>query len=75
MDDVNDDDAAMMAMMGVTGFGTTKVNSPTTSKTQCVTHSHLQGKTSRRQPGRFCQHQENEDMASVYEQVRPLLTH
>lgn len=24
MDDVNDDDAAMMAMMGVTGFGTTK---------------------------------------------------
>lgn len=30
MDDVNDEDAAMMAMMGVTGFGTTKVNSATT---------------------------------------------
>jgi len=24
MEDVNDEDAAMMAMMGVTGFGTTK---------------------------------------------------
>ena len=25
MDAINDDDAAMMAMMGLTGFGTTKV--------------------------------------------------
>lgn len=25
MDEANDDDAAMMAMMGVSGFGTTKV--------------------------------------------------
>jgi hypothetical protein len=32
MDDVNDDDAAMMAMMGVTGFGTTKVNSAANSQ-------------------------------------------
>jgi len=32
MNDVNDEDAAMMAMMGVTGFGTTKVNSSTISR-------------------------------------------
>ena len=28
MDATNDDDAAMMAMMGLTGFGTTKVRAP-----------------------------------------------
>jgi len=51
MDDVNDEDAAMMAMMGVTGFGTTKVNSATISQIRNPL-THFQGKTRRGQPGR-----------------------
>jgi len=65
MEDINDDDAAMMAMMGVTGFGSTKVNISQIYGLHPL--KCLPGKTRRWQPGRYCQYQKNEDMATIYE--------
>ena len=45
MEDIDDDDAAMMAMMGVTGFGTTKVGISRICDLRPLTHlPNFQGK-------------------------------
>lgn len=70
MDATNDDDAAMMAMMGLGGFGTTKVYG-------CANYYNVEnyiclslGKTCRRQPGRGCLSEKDQNLAAIYEQVR-----
>lgn len=70
MDEVNDDDAAMMAMMGVAGFGSTKVclfSNPVKSMLTIISI----GKTCSRKPRRWGQHKKRTDMEAVHEQVRP----
>ena len=70
MDVTTAEDDSMMAMMGLAGFGSTKV------WISCLAHSHLPiiattGQTCRGKPRRYYQRQENANLASIHESVRP----
>lgn len=73
MDVINEDEDAMMAMMGMSGFGSTKVSSRATSWLDCLLVV-LQGPARhwKSRGGRECQ--ENTNLASVYEQVSHSIT-
>ena len=68
MDATNDDDTAMMSMMGLTGFGTTKVS--THLRYSRSARNSVVGETRRGQSRRRCKCQEAADMAPVHESVR-----
>jgi hypothetical protein len=68
MEAVNDDDEAMMAMMGMTGFGSTKVL--VSASLPCFPQSFaLSGSARPRKPRRCGQCQESANMETVHEQV------
>ncbi|OJA14832.1 hypothetical protein AZE42_00784 [Rhizopogon vesiculosus] len=67
MDATNADEEAMMAAMGLAGFGSTKVCS--SSNFYDLKFTLVAGQACRWQPGRLRQRQEDEDMASVHESV------
>lgn len=62
-----DPEAAMMAMMGMSGFGTTKVRQQAI-RCYCANTQAEQG--SDWKPGRRRRYQEESDMAAVHESVR-----
>jgi hypothetical protein len=65
-----EDDGAMMAMMGLSGFGTTKVLFCVLSLARIkIFRRFILGETSIRQPGRRCRCQKNADMETVHESV------
>lgn len=67
MDDVVDDDEqAMMAMMGVSGFGTTKVRTSCRNAFQLILSNPL-GKTCCGEPRRRSEYQKRENLAPVHE--------
>lgn len=72
MEAVNDDDEAMMAMMGLNGFGSTKVSSaftfPAMSSLQSILLALL-GPARRWEPGWRRPSQEAANMETVHEQV------
>lgn len=74
MDVANNDDAAMMAMMGMGGFGSTKVRTPSyvffspPPWCRCLTWL-LPGQACRRQSGWQRGYQEAANMAAVHEPV------
>lgn len=69
MDATNEDDAAMMAMMGMSGFGTTKVSICLGVPLRNVTIKCGLGQTCRGQSRRQRRRQEDANMASVHEPV------
>lgn len=69
MDATNDDDAAMMAMMGLTGFGTTKVSTRLHCSLFGQRRISVTGETCGGKSRRRCGCQEATDMAAVYESV------
>jgi hypothetical protein len=66
MDVGNDEDAAMMSLMGMAGFGSTKVLTLMSCETVSY-ESFCTGKASRRQPRRCCPAEESKDVAPIYE--------
>lgn len=69
MDAVDEDEEAMLAMMGMGSFGTTKVRQSPLHGFIRVAHLSP-GQEGRRKPGRYGQYQESTDVAAVHESVR-----
>ena len=69
MDATNDDDEAMMAMMGMSGFGTTKARRQDCSRRWLMVTFSV-GQTRPGKPRRERKRKEGSDMASIHESVR-----
>jgi hypothetical protein len=68
MDDINDEDDAMSAMMGLSGFGTTKASMLSLTAVRLLMFI-ITGEAGRWQPGGRRQREKDANMAPIYEQV------
>lgn len=69
MDYQDDSDAAMMAIMGLSGFGSTKVICSLLFSFLLVVWMRYLGKASRRESRRRSEYQEASYLAAIYEPV------